>query len=221
MPDWDALVSERLGTLHLTPQQRGEVVAELACHLEDIYKEQCAQGRSESEAIANAIHQVADWRELARKISLAKRGEESMINRAKSVWLPGIFTVTVSIGWLELLQRASFDSFKPWFQTSFPMLPFLLWVITLPLLGALGAFLSRFLAVESRARLAAGLFPPIAMFGVFLLPRIWAAIFERNGLVIRHPLHFAFDVFLWSTLPALALLLGAMPFLRTPKSQEA
>jgi hypothetical protein len=221
MRDWEVLVSERLGTLHLTPEQRDEVVAELACHLEEVYLEQRAQGRSESKAIATAINQMADWLELARKISLAKRGEESMINRAKSVWLPGIFTVTVSIGWLELLQRASFDSFKPWFQTSLPMLPFLLWVITLPLLGALGAFLSRFLAVESRSRLTAGLFPPIAMFGLLFLPEIWSAIFERNGLVIRHPLHFAFDVFLWSILPALALLLGAMPFLRTPKLQEA
>lgn len=221
MRDWKALVSERLGRLGIAPQQQDEVVAELACHLEEIYKEQRAQGRSESEAIATTINQVADWPELARKISLAKRGEESMNNRAKSVWLPGILTVTVSIGWLELLQRASFDSFKPWFQTFLPMLPFLLWVITLPLLGALGSFLSRFLEGESRTRLTAGLFPSIAMCGLLFLPRIWSAIFERNGLVIRHPLQFAFDEFLWTILPALALLLGAMPFLRTPESQEA
>jgi hypothetical protein len=144
-----------------------------------------------------------------------------MINRAKSVWLPGIFTVTVSVGLLDILQRANLESFRPLFQTRLLILPFLLWVIALPLVGALGVHLARFLEGESRARLATGLFPSIAMFGLLFLPRIWSAIFERNGLVIRHPLQFAFDVFLWSILPALALLLGAMPFLRKPESQEA
>jgi hypothetical protein len=90
MPDWEALVSERLDTSGLTPEQRDQVVAELAGHFEEFYKERRAKGYCESKAIERALSQVDDWPELARKISAAKRGEKSTEMRAKSFWLPGL-----------------------------------------------------------------------------------------------------------------------------------
>ena len=38
MPDWNLLISERIGTLALSPQVRDEIVAELATHLEELYQ---------------------------------------------------------------------------------------------------------------------------------------------------------------------------------------
>jgi hypothetical protein len=221
MPDWEALVSERLGTSGLTPEQRDEVVAELAWHFDEFYKEQRAKGLCESKAIERALSQVDDWAELARKISAAKREEKNTKMRAMSFWLPGLFTVSASIGWLQILQRASFESDIPRLQTVRPMIPFLLWVLTLPMLGALGVYLSRLLRAERWIRLAAGLFPPIAIFSLMFLPAVWHGFFERNGFVIRHPFHFALVTFLWSALPALALLLGAISLLKAPRTQAA
>jgi hypothetical protein len=221
MPDWEALVSERLDTSGLTPEQRDEVVAELAGHFEELYKEQRAKGYCESKAIERALSQVDDWPELARKISAAKRGEKGTEMRAKSFWLPGLFTVSVSIGWLQILQRANFESGIPRFQPVRLMIPFLLWVLTLPMLGAVGVYLSRLLRAERLIRLAAGLFPPIAIFSLMFLHAMWHGFFERNGFIIRHPFHFVFVTFLWSSLPALALLLGAVSFLKAPRTQVA
>jgi len=36
MPDWNALVEQRLAGLALEPEQRAEVIAEVAAHLEDL-----------------------------------------------------------------------------------------------------------------------------------------------------------------------------------------
>jgi hypothetical protein len=221
MPDWEALVSKRLDTSGLTPEQRDEVVAELAGHFEEFYKEQRAKGYCESKAIERALSQVDDWPELARKISAAKRGEKSTEMRAKSFWLPGLFTVSVSIGWLQILQRANFESGIPRFQPVRLMIPFLLWVLTLPMLGAVGVYLSRLLRAERLIRLAAELFPPIAIFSLMFLQAMWHGFFERNGFIIRHPFHFVFVTFLWSSLPALGLLLGAVSFLKAPRTQVA
>jgi hypothetical protein len=38
MPDWNRLISERMGVLALSGEVRDEVVAELATHLEELYQ---------------------------------------------------------------------------------------------------------------------------------------------------------------------------------------
>jgi hypothetical protein len=72
MPDWEKLVSERLGTTGLMPKERADVVAELAAHVEDLYEEKFAKDLSEQEAIKRAFGLVPNWCELSRKISRAK-----------------------------------------------------------------------------------------------------------------------------------------------------
>ena len=61
MPDWNLLISERIGTLALSPQVRDEIVAELATHLEELYQACRARGANESQAIETALSQAADW----------------------------------------------------------------------------------------------------------------------------------------------------------------
>jgi hypothetical protein len=207
--------------LRLAPKQRDEVVAELACHLEDFYKEELAQGRSESEAIERALSRVDDWIELARRISLAKRGEENVNIRTKCFWMPGLVSLTASMGWLEILQRANLDARIPLPHAGPPILSYFVWLMTLPIFGAMGAYLSRRVGGDRGVRLAAGLFPSIAMLGLMCFLAVRIVFYEKNGFVIRHPAYFlAFAVFPWVVFPALALLLGTLPFLKTSKPQE-
>ena len=73
MPDWKALVLERMESLGLSPAQEEEIVSELAAHLEDCYEELRTQGVCESEAIDRSLEQVTDWPNLSREIQRAKR----------------------------------------------------------------------------------------------------------------------------------------------------
>jgi hypothetical protein len=195
MPDWHALVSERLGTLAITPERREEVVAEFAGHLEDSYPRFPAEGRSESEAIKSALGEVPDWKLLARRVSLPKRGEDHVNIQTKYFWLPGLLSLTASVGWLEILQLVDLETRIPWPYPVRPNWSYLLWLITLPFFGAMAAYLSRHVGGGRGIRLAAGLFPCTAMFGLMCFRALQIIYFEKNGLVIRHPARFFCDDF--------------------------
>ena len=47
MPDWEALVSEQFAAISLEPEERGEVIAELAGHLEETFEQLRRQGLTE------------------------------------------------------------------------------------------------------------------------------------------------------------------------------
>src|SRR6476619_1966629 len=97
MPDWNRLISERMGLLALSGEVRDEVVAELAIHLEELYQASRARGANESQAIEIALSQTADWQKLGREISDAKNEPGGMNDRSKQFWLPGLVTLTASM----------------------------------------------------------------------------------------------------------------------------
>jgi len=97
MPDWSALVRERLRPLDLPSIETQEVVAELAAHLEEFYDEQIGKGLSESEAQQRALNEIVQWQILARNIQRAKCKEEVMNTRTKHLWLPGLVSLTTAI----------------------------------------------------------------------------------------------------------------------------
>jgi len=72
MPDWKHLVSERLGRTRLPPEEREEVVEEIALHFEECYDELCEVGSPDPEGYTLA--QVPDWKALGRKIQRVKEG---------------------------------------------------------------------------------------------------------------------------------------------------
>ena len=162
MPDWSRLISERMGALGLSGEVRDEVVAELATHLEELYQACQARGANELQAIEIALSQVADWQELEREISDVKNEEPGMNDRSKQFWLPGLVTLTASMVWLMILQRADWNPGSSWFHGSPPLMPYLIWLITQPVFGAAGAYLSRRNGGTRIARLAAGIFPSMA-----------------------------------------------------------
>jgi hypothetical protein len=238
VPDWNAIVRERLQGLAVSPAQRDEIIAELAGHLEDLCQQQQAEGENESAVVRRTLEQVTDWHRLARQIQCAKRKEETMNYRTKTLWLPGLISLTAAMVWLMIVEfinsephvlgmrQIAFD-FAPWPH----LLPgaydaFLLicvpWLLFLPLCGGVGAYLSRRAGGERRTSIAAGLFPSIVLLGIFLCLILPLAVFwERNAFVIHHPLYFAGGALLSTAVPGVALFLGVVPFLKTTKLRQS
>ena len=214
MPDWNALVRERLNLSELSPAQQDETIAELASHLDELSEKCCAQGLSESEAVARAIHEVADWRTLAKTIQRAKRGEKSMNDRTKRLWLPGLVSIVIAlvlpIGLLMALTRLGVEP-----RLSYAHLIGSLWLLASAFGGATGAYLSRRAGGKRFTRLASALFPVV----VFVV----AIGFVCGFIVLARP--FGASQFTsWRELARVfptisvygaASLLGALPFLRS------
>jgi hypothetical protein len=219
--DWQVLVRERLSGRGLSRAQQHEVVAELAAHLEDFYEEQRAQGANEAEAIRRALDEVTDWCRLARKIRNSKKEEGQMNARTKNVWLPGFATLTAAMGTLEIMTRLNIEPKMIWHGSMALVQLYLPWLAVLPLIGGLGAYLSRQAQGQMRARLVAALFPALVPFAVFCPAIAVSAVLEHHLTWTVVPLAFAVLVFNWVLLPGTALLLGALPFLRNSRMQSA
>jgi hypothetical protein len=221
MPDWSRLISERMGVLAPSGAVRDEVVAELATHLEELYQACRARGASESQAIEIALSQATDWQELGREISEIKNEEAGMNDRSKQFWLPGLVTLTASMVWLMLLQRVNWNLGSNWFHGSPPLMAYLIWLITQPVFGAAGAYLSRRNGGTLIARLAAGIFPSIALLGLLIFITFTGFFVERNPFLWKHPAFFALVVFPWAIFPAISLLIGVVPFVKMTKPKQA
>jgi len=221
MPDWNALVRERLGAREPSSVEEAEIISELAGHLEDLYEELRGQGMGESDATGQALGDIGNWRGLAGKIRRAKGGEEtmnhqSMNRRTKALWLPGLIGLTASMVWLLILQRATLKPSVPgpWLHSGLAFMPYLIWLVTQPLFGAAGSYLSRRAGAERRTELTASLFPAIVILGVWLVLITYIVIFRYSHISHQWPLVLA-GVLNWSVFPGLLLLLGRFLYLRT------
>lgn len=92
MPDWEEIVGRRLRRMKLEPEERQEVVAEVAAHLEECYQELCAAGSPDPEGYTLA--QVADWKALGRKI---QRSKEGAMNQTIRIVLCGLLAGAVAV----------------------------------------------------------------------------------------------------------------------------
>ncbi len=73
MPDWQALVRRQLNGLALEPQERGEVIEELASHLVETFEGLRRQGFTEEDAARQCMTEVKDWHDLRRRIQTEGR----------------------------------------------------------------------------------------------------------------------------------------------------
>jgi hypothetical protein len=209
-------VGERLGDMDLATEQREETLRELAGHLEDIYQEGRTRGLSESDALEGVLDEVTDWDELGQKIRCAKGWEDNMNSRTRSFWLPGLASLTVSMAWLMVLQRAGVKPHVTWLGWGMALTQYLPWLVAQPLFGGLGAYLSRRAGGESLTRILAGLFPAIATLGLFCVVLPVGLFIEKNGFILRHPLVVVLSMGVWIVPPSVGLLLGALPFAKGP-----
>lgn len=214
MPEWNSIVRSNLKDLDLRRSEREEVAAELASHLEELYEQFLAQGLCESEAFRLTLEQTTPWQELAKNINRAKRKEDVMNRRTKTLWLPGLTAFATASILLMLLERFVYLRPTLWVNDGGVLVIYFSWWILLPLCGAAGAYLSRRAGGERSARLAASLFPAIVMLCVFCFVLPVSIVIERNQFVMQHPVYFLLAMVNWTIVPGFALLLGALPFLR-------
>lgn len=205
MPDWNVFVRRGLG-----PGADEDVVSELAMHLEEVYEQARARGFDETSSIEFASQEVENWRVLESAIRRAKSEENMMNHRTRSLWLPALATFFGASVSLALCQFFGLKPHMVWVGRMGISLDWL-WLVTLPIFGAAGAHLSRRANGPVLARLAAGLFPSIIMLIVMFVVLPWGLVID--GFDFFRLVGFGLGVVNWVVIPAIALLLGALPFL--------
>lgn len=206
MPDWRAFVEAHLGSLD-GARAGEEQVGELAGHLEECYAALRAKGMPQREALTQTCAQVGNWKELRRGI-IAANQEGTMHDRVRQIWVPGLVTLLSSYILLSFLYRAGS---RP--MVSHPGEPravvfYLPWLLLLPLIGAVGAYMSRRAqGVGWRVYLAASL-PALALGALFLLLFPLSFVLDRQvPLQIKGTALVAMMVG-WVVLPGIALCMG-------------
>lgn len=217
MPDWLELVRQKLQRIALNDDDAAQVIEELVAHLEDDYQYSLAAGAPEQVAIRRALQQVQNWQDLKSKIESSRKKELPMNKRVSQFWFPAFVTLSLSMVLLALIQIFGPN---PWISPIMPgghlrMTPvavvYVAWLVFLPFIGALGAYLSKRFGGGPRAVFSAVVFPvfPYAAFFVIGLPL--ALILDDH--VVHNITIPAFSVGLsaWVIFPAIALLAGGLP----------
>jgi hypothetical protein len=233
MPEWKSIVQSNLKDLDLIPSEREEIAAELASHLEDLYEQFLVQGWSECEAFRLALEETTDWQELDESIARVRRKEGVMNRRTKTLWLPGLVAFASASILLMILERLIMlqPRLLVALERAIPLRPtfwwkdqvvviYLCWWILLPLCGAAGACMSRRAGGTRLACVAASLFPAIVVLCIFCFVLPIGIAVEKNTFVMQHPLYFVLAMVNWTMVPGLALILGALPFLRQPTKAQ-
>jgi hypothetical protein len=213
MPDWQELVRQRLSCLALDAEEKDEVQAEVAAHLEESYEVFCKEGLPEKEAVHRTFEQVADWRDLQRRIFIAKRSGYAMQKRVHQLWIPGFLTMALSIVFLVTLQKLGFNPRMVSWRDS-DIFFYAPWLVSLPFLGAFGAYISSRAGGSRRTALLASIFPALALTLTFLLMFPIGFIVER---IIGSQVDFSIvaasllrDGIDWILVPGAALLAGGL-----------
>lgn len=190
---------------------RSEVAEELATHFEESSDEARSQGVNEEGADKLALQEAGDWRVLAMKISRAKSKEDTMNKRTTTFWLPAILSLLGASLLLMVLQSLGFQPHSVWVG-GFAMSLYWHWLAGLPVFGALGAYLSQRANGSIRAQLAAGLAPALVMLVVMSLILPWGLALD--GFHFFRVVAFGVGLTNWVAIPAIALAIGAAPFLK-------
>jgi hypothetical protein len=213
MPDWQKLVRQRLSGLALDAAERDEVHAELAAHLEESYEASLKEGVPEQVAVQRALSQVSNWQDLRRRIQTARTRENPMSNRLKQLWLPGLLTLFAAMSLLLLIQFLPHNprivDRSDWYRVPPVLVIYVPWLLSLPLIGALGAYLSHRAGASQRVVFLSILFP-VLPYLAFLIGVPTTLV--PNKHVARSIMFNAFFVgpFAWVIFPGVALLTGGL-----------
>ncbi len=210
MPDWKEFVRRRVGTLELGPRRETEIIAELADHHADLFEECRRNGLGEVEAEARVGEEVSDWHVFRDEIRRAELEEGAMNYRTKTIWLPGLLTLTLCTGLFWILLTLGGHVRFPWLNNP-AMMFFLPWTLALPIIGALGALISRWLGGRPRESLLAGLFPSATMCAVFILVAPGALLINVHVPKTLLLSGIVGGMLAWVIIPGAALLVGALP----------
>ena len=146
--------------------------------------------------------------------------------RTKGLWLPGLTTLTAAMGALAIIMghdvnRFYFEPRIYWYGSMAVVQVYVPWLAILPIIGAIGAYLSRLANGNLKTRLAAASFPALVTLALFCPGIVFAAVTEHHSNWHVLPVAFSVMVFNWVLVPGAVLTLGALPFLRNvPISHE-
>jgi hypothetical protein len=140
-----------------------------------------------------------------------------MNQRSRIIWLPGLVMLTASSGLLSILIRSGVEPFTFFLTWHHPLQFYIPWLITLPFLGALGAYAAQRLGGAKRERFLVGIFPAACILAMIIFGFLAELVVDVGSG--RHSIWHAlcgFGVFVlcWALVPGMALLLGTLPFLR-------
>lgn len=221
MPDWRRMVDDHLPARCLTRDERDEIAAELASHLEEVYETHRANGIPDPEAARRARTEVPDWKVLARRIENARHQEGFVNHRTTSVWIPGLVSLTLASGSLALLQVWGVRPHIVWTRSGLALLFYIPWLVAQPVFGAVAAYMSRQNGGKWHERLTASLIPAAGMVGAFCVAVCAAIAVNRAG--DGHDITaigLSLYILSWAAVPGLALALGALPFLGGQKLEQ-
>ncbi len=213
MPDWREAIREKLAGAAISHRQREDLIAELANHLEDLHAELLASGIAEPDASAQCIEQLNDIQQIAAAAKRSQVWEDAMNQRSRTLWLPGLVTLTLASVSLMAMQFFAFSRPRVHWVDGGAVAIGYLWLVSLFPCGALGAYLSRRAGGSRWKAVAASLFPSLIMLGVFCIILPIGVLLERNPYIIHHPRYFGLALLVWIVVPGGALLLGALPVL--------
>lgn len=223
MPDWRKLVNEHFAALALEPDERAEVVEELAAHLDETFLDLRRRGFSEKEAAKSCLSEVNDWPDLRRKIQTARRKERIMSNRITQFWFPGTVAFVLSEVFFTLLQPE--PGILLWGRLPIRMFFYIPWLMFLFIIGGIAAYQSHRAGGSRRAVLSSILFPVPAFLAMVLLLQFpfrfsfhyLAGVAYPVGLAIDwHGIHhitalgFFGGLLGWVLVPGAALLIGGL-----------
>jgi hypothetical protein len=213
MRDWEELVRTKLAGLAIEPDEKREVIAELAAHLEESYEGFCKRGLLEKEAARRALGQVSDWQDLQRRILNAKRRGHTMKKRMHQLWIPGFLTLILSMVFLAVLYDLGFQPRIAW-GGQYSVFLYVPWLVSLPFLGALGAYISSRAGGSRGTVLLASVFPAPALTAAFLSMFPIGFLIERiigsQGDFSRVATVLLKDGIGWILIPGTALLAGGL-----------
>lgn len=226
MPDWQELVCQRLSGLALDAAEKDEVHSELAGHLQEFYESLRAQGLDEEAALSQTYARIGDWDKLKQQIQIAREKEITMTPRTSRLLLPSLATLLLAMIMLPTLERLGLN---PHFiflrgphgqEHAFPV--YTAWLMLLPFVGALGAYLSSRAGGTRSAAVISGIFPALAFFVVLLFVIPFTGILE-HGLeanarsvfenLINEPFGKLGVVAGWVLVPGVCLLIGVQAYL--------
>lgn len=232
MPDWRQFVRERMAQLQAETQEREEVIEELASHLEQTYDRLRNNGAAPEQAMQGAISEVESWKKLQEEIQIARTREDAVNARTSRLWIPSIVTLGLSVLTLvgfALLRlnpgpfaSSHHDIWWSYLQhghiAQFAVLnEYTVWLMVLPFIGALGAYLSSRAGGRTAAVVISAIFPALAWLAIVVIVLSFAATLgygivgppvAADERMIR-PIGPTGVIVLLVLIPAASLLLGA------------
>ena len=215
MPDWQELVRQQLTGLALENADSAEVVEELAGHLEEQYQSLLIRHLGTS---GHQMRPTANRRlpRLKSKIESSRSKELPMNSRVSQFWLPAFLTILLAMSLLMIVEALGFE---PWVSSAWggpqgtvPVaVVYLPWLITLPFIGALGAYLSGRAGAPPWTVFSSVIFPTVPYLAFFVIGLPTAVVLDGH---VAHNItisSFFVGFGAWVLLPAIALLAGGLP----------